>query len=64
MGRQRLWPLNPPTKMTQAMMTNLMIMAMMTTRLMMIMRKCIDFCPTYLENQSVSVVKRKCIIFI
>ena len=21
MGRQRLWPLNPPTKMTQAMMT-------------------------------------------
>ena len=29
MGRQRLWPLNPPTKMTQAMMTKQMIMSTM-----------------------------------
>ena len=54
MGRQRLWPLNPPTKMTQAMMTgNLMIMSIMimtkitkmltkVTQAMMIMRMLIS----------------------
>ena len=35
MGRQRLWPLNPPTKMTQAMMTSSLMMTMMTIMMAM-----------------------------
>ena len=37
MGRQRLWPLNPPTKMTQAMMTSSLMMTKMMTLMMTMM---------------------------